>query len=123
MNILEINGVVVPQPNKGVWDDSTLSTADSGRDLGNNATMHNDIITVKKSLPYEWPCLNATNTAILLQAIKLNGFDDINIKTHNPELNTMQTYNCYVGDRHVPIGFIKDDVIYYDGITMTFIEN
>jgi len=122
MNILEINGIVVVSPTGGSWDDGSISTDETGRDT--TATMHNDIIAEKKSLPYSWDgYVTAEDTRNLLQAIKMNGHANVNIKTHNPEENAMQTYNCYVGDRHVPVGVLINDIIYYKGISMTFIEN
>jgi len=75
MNPLIINGVVVAAPISGSWDDGTLSTSESGRDSFGN--MNNDIITTKGNFPYTWGYLSAEETATLLQAVKKNGFGDI----------------------------------------------
>ena len=121
MNVLEINGVVVASPVSGSWDDATLATPESGRDDG--ANMNLDIIDEKKTHPYAWGWLTARETSTLLKAVKMKGIGDIDITVHDPEENAMKTYNCYAGDRHVPIGTILEDGIYYNGITITFIEN
>ena len=121
MDVLTINGVVVPTPKSGAWDDTSVSSSESGRD--DAANMQNDIRALKVSLPYEWPCLTATQTATLLQAVYMNGLGNINVTVHNPLLNQMKTYNCYASDRHVPMAFVKNNVPHYEGITITFIEN
>lgn len=121
MNTLLINGVAVASPVSGSWDDSSIATSESGRDSG--ANMNLDIVTEKKNFPYTWGYLTAAETSTLLKAVKKNGIGDIDITVHDPENNTMKTYNCYAGDRHVPIGVVVDDEIYYNGISITFIEN
>lgn len=121
MNILKINDVVVPSPISGSWDDGTIAAPSSGRD--ESAHMNLDIVADKKSLPYTWGMLSAAETSALLKAIKLKGIGNIDVTVHNPEENRFETYNCYAGDRHVPIGFIHDGEVYYNGISITFIEN
>lgn len=121
MNILKINGIVVPSPVDGAWDDGTIAAPGSGRDEA--AHMNLDIIAEKKSLPYSWGLLTAAETSILLKAVKKNGIGNIDVTVHNPEENTFKTYNCYASDRHVPIGCVVNGQVYYNGITITFIEN
>lgn len=121
MNTLLINGVAVASPVSGSWDDASIATPESGRDSG--ANMNLDIIDEKKNFPYTWGWLSASETSILLKAVKQKGIGDIDITVHDPENNIMKTYNCYAGDRHVPTGMLLDDGIYYNGISITFIEN
>lgn len=121
MKILKINGVEVPSPVGGAWDDGSIAAPGSGRDSAGN--MNLDIITEKKSLPYTWGLLSAADTSILLKAVYMKGIGDIDVTVHNPEENKFQTYNCYAGDRHVPIGHVINGEIYYNGISITFIEN
>lgn len=121
MNVLEINGIVVAAPVSGSWDDASLATPESGRD--NGADMNLDIIAEKKNFPYTWGWLTAQETSTLLKAVKMKGIGDIDITVHDPENNAMKTYNCYASDRRVPIGTRLDDGIYYNGISITFIEN
>jgi hypothetical protein len=118
---LLINGISVASPVSGSWDDASLATSESGRDNGGN--MNLDITTEKKNFPYSWGWLTAAETSTLLKAVKLKGIADIDITVHDPENNVMKTYNCYAGDRHVPIGTVIGDAIYYNGISITFIEN
>lgn len=121
MDILKINGIVVPSPVDGAWDDGTIATSDSGRD--NSGDMNLDIVTDKKNLPFTWGLLTAAEASILLKAVKKNGIGNINVTVHNPEENQFKTYNCYASDRHVPLGATIGNDIYYNGITITFIEN
>jgi hypothetical protein len=121
LNILTINGVNVPSPVNGEWNDGTIAAPGSGRD--ESAHMNLDFVADKKSLPYTWGVLTAAETSVLLKAIKKNGIGNIDITVHNPEDNIFKTYNCYAGDRHVPIGFVVDNEIYYNGVSVTFIEN
>lgn len=121
MDFITINGVVVEAPVSGEWNDGSISAPESGRDGAGD--MQNDIITTKGSFPYTWGILTAAQTKILLQAVKMNGFGNINITTHNPEENEFKTYNCYASDRKVPLGFVFENAIYYSGISITFIEN
>jgi len=121
MKILKINGVAVPSPISGAWDDGSIASPSSGRDSAGN--MNLDIVTEKKSLPYTWGLLSASETSTLLKAVKMNGIANIDVVVHNPEENKFHTYNCYAGDRHVPIGHVIDGEIYYNGISITFIEN
>ena len=121
MNMLIINGVVVPSPIDGAWDDGTIAASSSGRDT--SGKMNLDVVTNKKSLPYTWGVLTAEETSKLLKAVKMNGIGNIKVTVHNPEENKFETYNCYASDRHVPTGYVIGSNIYYNGITITFIEN
>lgn len=121
MNILTINGIAVPSPIGGSWDDGSIATPESGRnDAGD---MELDIVTEKRNFPFTWGVLSSVETSLLLKAVKKKGIGDIDITIHNPEENQIQTYNCYASDRHVPWGFVSNGEIYYNGITITFIEN
>jgi hypothetical protein len=121
LKILKINGVEVPSPVGGAWDDGSIAASSSGRD--STGYMNLDIVTEKRNLPYTWGLLSASETSTLLKAVKMNGIGNINVTVHNPEENKFQTYNCYAGDRHVPIGHVINGEIYYNGISITFIEN
>ena len=119
--MLIINGITVASPVSGAWDDSSIASPESGRDSG--ADMNLDIVSEKKTFPYTWGWLTGAETSVLLKAIKLNGIANINITRHNPEENRTETYNCYAGDRHVPDGMEINGETFYNGITVTFIEN
>lgn len=112
----------MPSPVSGSWNDGDIASAESGRnDAGN---MELDIITSKKNFPFTWGVLSSAETSTLLKAIKQKGIGNIDITVHNPEENKFQTYNCYAGaDRHIPIGFVSNGEVYYNGISITFIEN
>ncbi len=121
MKVLKINGVEVPSPVGGAWDDGSIASPESGRN--SSGDMNLDIVTEKRNLPYTWGLLSSSETSTLLKAVKMKGIGNVDVTVHNPEENRFETYNCYASDRHVPIGHEIDGEIYYSGISITFIEN
>lgn len=117
MDILKINGVAIPAPEKCQVD---ISDQDLNSDTDANAELHRNRVAVKRKISNEWGPLTWPEVSKILTAIKDVFFD---VTYPDPQTGNFETKRMYVGDRTAPVLVIEnDDSITWEGLTADFVE-
>jgi len=120
MNILEVDGVAVKNPQTLQWQ---IQDLDSEEGSGRNqfGDMMREPVNVKVKLVCTFPPMNDKEISILLNAVKPTFFQ---LTYPDAERGSRRTMTAYVGDRTAPI-FIHDKATnqwIWQGLSMNFIE-
>lgn len=84
-----------------------------------DGTLHRDRIAVKRKLEMSWNALTGTELSNLLSSVK----DEFFIVSYpDPQTGVSETKTFYVGDRSVAVAVEKNGILYWDGLSMNFIE-
>lgn len=113
--MLKINNVLVKSPSEFQVDFSDID-GESGRNA--RGEMWRDRIATKRKLNCKWPPLTQEEMSTLLNAVKDVFF---NVEYWDP-LEGLVTKTFYVGDRQMPMLYMRDGQPIWEGLTMNFIE-
>ena len=115
--MLKINGADMPAPTEMTCTISDIDSSKSGRSA--DGMMHRDRIAVKRKLQLKWNFLSAADMSKLLNAVKSDFFA---CTYPDPEAGTNKTLQFYVGDRSTPVYTVKNGIVGWSGLEMSFIE-
>lgn len=118
MDILTVNGTVVPSPAELTVGRFDLSSENSGRTM--DGKMVKDIISKKSRLSLKWNTLSWESTKLLLDTIEAKV--TFSVRYPDPKEGRFVTKTMYVGDRTVPSVMVKNGRLYWGNISMEFIE-
>ncbi len=117
MDVLIVNGVVLPEPTDMEPDEQDIT--DSHRNIQGFMKGHvvrHDVHTVV----VKWDILSADDYYIIANAIAPKY--GLNVFYHLPERNATAALTMYVGDRKKKTFRYKDGKPIYKGVTIKFIE-
>ena len=113
--MLKINGILIKSPSEfqvDFYDIDGESTRNAKGEL------NRDRITTKRKLNCKWPPLTQAEVSTILNSVKDTFF---NVEYYDPLLGkTTKTF--YVGDRQMPMLYMKNNNPMWENLSMNFIE-
>ena len=113
--MLKINGISVKSPSEFQVD---FSDIDGETHRNAKGEMIRDRIATKRKLNCKWSALTQTEISNLLNAVKNTFF---NVEYWDP-LEGLVTKTFYVGDRQMPMLYMRDGSPMWEGLSMNFVE-
>lgn len=117
MATLRINNVNMPEPSSLTWDNMDIDSSKSGRNA--NGAMLRDRIASKVKLAIEWKLLSPADMSTVLTAISPAFFQ---CTYPDAKAGGFQSKTMYAGDRSAPALVMKDGVMFWSGLKVTFTE-
>lgn len=115
--MLKINGVAVAAPKVFKVDIQDLDGENTTRNA--KGDLVRDRIAVKRKLNCEWGPLRDNEISTLLKAVTNVYFK---VEYPDPQEGKRISKTFYVGDRSSPMYFVKDNIPFWQGLNMNFIE-
>lgn len=117
MEILKINGVIIPAPDKL---QVTIADQDLNSEADANAELHRNRVAVKRKISCTWGPLSWTDMSKTLTSIKDVFF---NVYYPDPQTGKFETKRMYVGDRTAPVLVISETgEITWEGLSADLVE-
>lgn len=116
--MIEINGIKIKSPTSFTWGLNEVASEDSGRTL--DATMHKDVIGIKRKLECEWVGLTREDTANILQLTKSTVYVSVTYPDSMSGVDETRTF--YTNDPVTPVQIWNFNNKRYSKLTLNFIE-
>lgn len=119
MLALTINGAEIKQPISLQVDKIDLSSSESGEDL--SGYTHKDVIRKKRKISCSWGTLTWADASSLLAAVDSGA--NISVTYPDPYSGKFETRIFYVGDRTCPCARVREDGVWWSGISFNLVEH
>lgn len=118
MNMLKVNGVLLPCPSSFEWGLQDVSASDSGRTQ--DAIMHKNRVAQKRTLSVSWNAPTWKDACTIIQAVNP---EYVQVEYPDPlSGNQHEVRTFYVGDRSVPFKYWWIGNQLMESISFDFIE-